>query len=303
MGCYHQIIKKYVIMLPQEINEQPITGFLASNGIYPERKYHGYWMYKSLINPAQKTGSLKVSSNNLWVDYSADNLGGTLIDLILLLFPSLTVKDIVAKFSNGDFSFHKPTLLSKMKLDNPPFLKIIKCESILNHPGLCWYLKYSRKIEIEVASRYLKAYQYQVNDKIYWNFGTKNHLNGYNLFADGFKCATKQGITVFDNPSAKAIVCFEGIIDFLSFLMLFPDQEYELDYCVLNSVNNIKMTNELLLSKQHIIGCLDNDKAGETATNKLRQISKSVGARFSDMRKRFKDYKDLNDFLLNKNLK
>ncbi|WP_254527459.1 MULTISPECIES: toprim domain-containing protein [unclassified Sphingobacterium] len=284
-------------MLPQEINKQPITSFLATNGIYPERKYHGYWMYKSLINPEQNTGSLKVSSNNLWVDYSADNLGGTLIDLILLLFPSLTVKDIIDKFSNGNFSFHHPTNSLQVKLHNSSSLKIIKSESILNHPGLCKYLQCNRKIDLEVASRYLKAYQYKIHDKIYWNLGAKNQLNGHNLFASGFKCATKQGVTVFDNPNTNAIVCFEGIIDFLSFLILFPDQEYKLGYCILNSVNNIKMTGELLISKQHIIGCLDNDKAGDTATNKLRQISKSIGAKFSDMRYRFKDYKDLNDFL------
>ena len=255
-------------------------------------------MYKSLINPGQNTGSLKVSSNNLWIDYSADNLGGTLIDLILLLFPSLTVKDIIYKFSNGNFSFHQPTYSSQVKLHNSSSLKIIKCESILNHPALCKYLQCNRKIDLEVASRYLKAYQYTVHDKIYWNLGAKNELNGHNLFATGFKCATKQGVTIFENPNTNAIVCFEGIIDFLSFLMLFPDQEYKLDYCILNSVNNIKMTNELLLYKQHIIGCLDNDKAGETATKKLRQISKSLGAKFSDMRYRFNGYKDLNDFLL-----
>lgn len=287
-------------MRTKEINTIPIPDFLQSISIYPECKYHGYWMYKSLINPEQKTGSLKVSANNLWVDYSADNLGGTLIDLILLLFPSLTVKDIIGKFSNGGFSFHQQALLSKAKLYNSPSLKIIAYESILNHPGLCRYLQNMRKIDIEVASRYLKAFQYQVHGKIYWNLGAKNHLNGYNLFAEGFKCATKQGVTIFSRTDTKSIICFEGIIDFLSFLMLFPDQEYKVDYCILNSVNNIKMTQELLTAKKHIISCLDNDKAGEMATNKLRILSRIEGLKFSDMRYRFKGFKDLNDFLLSK---
>ncbi|MGX1753433.1 toprim domain-containing protein [Sphingobacterium sp. NPDC055346] len=285
-------------MRTKDINSIPIPEFLKSISILPERKCNGYLMYKSVINPNQRTGSLKVSASNLWVDYSLNNTGGTLIDLILVIYPELTVKEIVRKFNCGDFSFHQPALFSKVKLENYPILNIIKWESILNHPGLCRYLHYNRKIDIEVASRYLKAYQYTVHDKIYWNLGAKNQLDGYNLFSAGFKCATKQGITIFENPNTKAIVCFEGIIDFLSFLMLFPDQEYELDYCILNSVNNIKMTSELLLSKQHIIGCLDNDKAGDMATNKLRQISKSIGVKFSDMRYRFNVYKDLNDFLL-----
>lgn len=287
-------------MLPQEINKQRITEFLASIGIFPERKFNGYWMYKSIINPEQKTGSLKVSYNNLWVDYSAYNTGGTLIDLIKLLFPSLTVKDIVRKFSNGDFSFQKPKLLHADVMHKSPSLKIIKCESILNHPSLCDYLLNNRKIKIEVASKYIQAYKYKIHDKTYWNLGAKNQSGGYNLFAPKFKCATKQGVTLFENIDTKIIVCFEGIIDFLSFLMIYPDQELRMDYCILNSVNNIKMTTPLLSSNHHLICCLDNDKAGETATDKLRQISKGLGAKFSDMRNRFTGYKDLNDFYLSK---
>src|SRR5690606_28985464 len=108
--------------------------FLSSISIEPERKHNGYWMYKSFINPQQKTGSLKVSANNLWVDYSDNNRGGTLIDLILLIYPDLSVRDIVKKFNEGVFSFHQlPVSLINQETSFTDSLEIIQEDDIQNH--------------------------------------------------------------------------------------------------------------------------------------------------------------------------
>lgn len=280
-----------------EINKIPITQFLRSICIEPERKHNGYWMYKSFINPQQKTGSLKVSANNLWVDYSDNNRGGTLIDLILLIYPELTVSDIVKKFNDDVFSFHQlPISLIKEKVNFSNLLEIIQEDEITNHEGLCYYLASDRGIDISIAKRYLKAYQYKVKGRLFWNIGAKNHLGGFNLFSKGFKCATQQGVTLFSNSNTTSRIYFEGILDFLSFLMIYPDQEKRNDYCILNSVNNLKKTLTVHPLKQTTIAFFDKDSAGDRATNLLKTESLNQKSTFYDYRPTFQG-KDLNDYL------
>ena len=292
----------------REINKIPIPEFLKSISVFPERKCNGYWMYKSLVNSNQQTGSLKVSANNLWVDYSLNNTGGTLIDLILLIYPELTVKEIAKKFNNGVFSFQQPDNLIAIEKKKEEYSLIILNEyDIFRLPYLLKYLTEERGISnIEMASRYLKTYLYRWSNsnKEYWSLGNKNCLDGYVLFSNNFKTVTKQGYTIFENLGAKSRIYFEGILDFLSFLMIYPEQELLHDYCILNSVNNLKMTVENLpfsrgTDQIQIIGFLDRDNAGDKATELLRDKSDMHGSKFYDYRPTFKG-KDLNDYLLGK---
>lgn len=283
-----------------DINKVPIKDFLSSIGCYPERKFNGYWIYKSFINSSQKTGSLKVASNNLWVDYSDNNRGGTLIDLILLIYPDLTISDIVRKFNQGDFSFHQLTPFQNEKVyNNQAGIEILQEDEITNHSSLCNYLTVDRGINIQIAMRYLKAYQYRVKGKIFWNLGTRNHLGGYNLFSKGFKCTTKQGVTLFENSRLKSRVYFEGIIDFLSFLMIYPAQERLHNFYILNSVNNLRKSLDADPLAQITIAFLDRDRAGDRATELLRAEALKQRSRFYDYRSTFLG-KDLNDHLLGK---
>lgn len=295
-------------MKTKEINKISIPLFLELISVYPERKCNGYWMYKSFITPNQRTGSLKVSSNNLWVDYSLNNTGGTLIDLILLIYPELTVKEIVKKFNNGIFSFQQPDkLIAIEKKKDGDSIIILNEYDVFRQPYMLKYLVEDRGISnFEMASRYLKTYQYRWSNsnKEYWSLGTENFLKGHVLFSKNFKTVTKQGYTFFENLGAKSRIYFEGILDFLSFLMIYPEQELLHDYCILNTVNNLKMTFENLpfsrgTDQIQIIGFLDRDNAGDKATELLRDKSDMHGSKFYDYRPTFKG-KDLNDYLLGK---
>ena len=283
-------------MTPREINKITIPDFLASIGCYPERKFHGYWMYKTPWND-QRTGSMKVDlKKGLWIDFSC-NQGGTLIDLILKLYPELSVKDVVRKFNQGVFSFHQLSI-DKKQLPQKSAVNTIQEEPIGNHHDLCSYLSEVRGIDPVIADKYLKAYQYRSCGKLYWNLGAKNHAGGYNLFAKGFKCATKQGYTMYENTTSFSRIYFEGIMDFLSFLMIYPDQEPVHEYCILNTVNNLKKTFENLKMKGVTISFFDNDQAGEKATEALRDEANMRVSVFYDYRKTYSSYKDLNDYLM-----
>src|SRR5690606_18835268 len=183
----------------------------------------------SIITPNQRTGSLKISASNLWVDYSLNNQGGTLIDLILLIYPEFTVKDVVQRFNAGIFSFQQQSnsiAIEKKKEEDGVI--ILNEYDVFRQPYLLKYLAEDRGISnIEMASRYLKTYQYRWHNsnKEYWSLGTKNCLEGYVLFSKNFKSVTKQGYTLFENLGAKSRIYFEGILDFLSFLMIYTKQE------------------------------------------------------------------------------
>jgi len=294
-------------MQTKEINLIPIPLFLESISVYPERKCNGYWMYKSFLTPNQRSGSLKVSSNNLWIDYSLNNTGGTLIDLILMIYPELTVNDIVYRFNSGIFSFQQQSnSIAIEKKKEEEGIIILNDYDVLRQPYLLKYLTEDRGISnVEMASRYLKTYQYRWrnSNKEYWSLGAKNFLEGYVLFSKNFKTVTKQGYTIFGNVGAQSRIYFEGIFDFLSFLMIYENQELLHEYCVLNSVNNLKMSFENIPfqrdNPKQTIGFFDADIAGDRATALLKMESEKHGIKFYDYRSTFKG-KDLNDFLLGK---
>ncbi len=245
----------------------------------------------------QKTGSLKVDlRKGLWIDYSS-NEGGTLIDLILRMYPSLSVAEIVRRFSQGNFSFHPLNFTAYTPVEKAS-VKIIKKQDITAHPGLCDYLRKERGIDPIVASKYLSAYHYTNGKKGYWNLGTTNHSGGHNLFSKGFKRATKQGYTLYENSVSSSRIYFEGIIDFLSFLMIYPDQESVHEFCILNTVYNLKKTFVNLEMKGITIGFFDNDKAGDKATEALQNEAEKTASVFYDYRKTYSRYKDLNDYLI-----
>ena len=301
-----------------EINKIPIPQFLSSISIEPERKYNGYWMYKSFINTQQKTGSLKVSKNNLWVDYSDGNRGGTLIDLILLIYPELTVRDIIFKFRNETFSFHQPTFQDvAVAIEKEKNYEIIAIKSLEN-TQLINYIK-SRCIDLKMAKKYCIELHYSLSDKSYHGIGFKNHQNGYEIRSKFSKmCFGTKAPSYFNNNSCQ-IVLFESWSDFLSFLTLYPRAEKRYDFLILNSVgtlNNvlIKESNNYLykctngesdkcikntlykeLKYDRIVCCFDNDAAGNKATEKVQNAFPN---RVKDGRYLYPNHKDLNDYIM-----
>ncbi len=285
-------------MTAQDINKINIPDFLASIGCFPERKFNSYWMYKTPWKD-QRTGSLKVDVNKgLWIDFSSSKCeGGTLIDLVLKMYPELSVKDIVRKFNQGDFSFHSLNV-SPRAYDEKPSIQLLKKESLTAHPELRKYLSTDRGVDPHVASKYISVFQYQYGNRRYWNLGTPNHAGGLNLFSKGFKRATKQGYTLYENKHSDSRVYFEGVMDFLSFLMIYPDQENQHEYCILNTVNNLRKSFDSLRMKPETFSFLDNDEAGNKATQRLREHATEEGSIFYDYRKTYKEFKDLNDYLI-----
>ena len=92
-------------------------------------------------------------------------------------------------------------------------------------------------------------------------------------------------------------------MDFLSYLTLKQTGNEEVcinapcDYLVMNSVNNLKKA-LVRLQAYPIIHCyLDNDLAGQKTTETIADM---YGLRVHDEAHRYREYKDLNDYLRGK---
>lgn len=292
---YQHSNKEFRTMTAREINKSSIVEYLNKISIKPNRKMNGYYMYYSPIRPAENTPSFKVSIiSNLWIDFGI-NEGGTLIDLILKLNPGYTVSRIVADFNSGIFSFHKPNKNEELPIRSK--VKIIKTEPLENSVYACTYLG-SRGIDFTKACDYVECISYEINNVIHQGIAAKNINGGYNISSRNFKCATKQGVSFYSHNIGRSLILTEGITDLLSFIMLYPAQSDLHDLCALNSVYNLPGIYSLLKNIRQIICFLDNDKAGDKATLLIAQYARVNDIAFFDYRSRYREYKDLNDYLM-----
>lgn len=167
----------------------------------------------------------------------------------------------------------------------------------VEHPSLMEYLN-SRKLESQKSE--LKEIHYELNRKNYFGLGFKNDSEGYEIRNPYIKiCLGKKDLTSIKNQS-KILRIFEGFADYLSFKILGKSLEKEpSNYIILNSVSMISKVKNQLENYQSVELFLDNDRTGDSVTEILKKQNSNV----SDERILFKNHKDLNEFLINGNLR
>ena len=167
----------------------------------------------------------------------------------------------------------------------------------LEHPSLMEYLK-SRKLDSLKSE--LKEIHYELNGKNYFGLGFKNDSDGYEIRNPYIKlCLGKKDLTSIKNHS-KILRIFEGFADYISFKILEKSLEKEpSDYIILNSVSMISKVKNQLENYQSVELFLDNDRTGDSVTEILKKQNSNV----LDERILFKNHKDLNEFLINGNLR
>jgi len=278
-----------------KLNGISIKQHLAEMNIHPVKDYGYYDMYHCPFRD-DRNASFKVDyQKNVWHDFGT-NEGGTMIDLVMRMNNSSFLEaantlekkyaDVqICNYADNTFSFQG---------DNPSV--IIQNIIPIIHPKLIAWIQ-ERRIDLSLANLYCREIHYRNKDKDYFSIGFGNDKGGYELSSPpNFKgCFPPKGITTIPNNQNICLV-FEGFWDFLSYLTLQKVVKSKHDVAVLNSVANVQKAMDFLKSHKEIFTYLDNDEAGQKATELIKSNCISV----NDRSERYAGFKDLNDFLRNK---
>ncbi|MEK6485745.1 CHC2 zinc finger domain-containing protein [Myroides odoratimimus] len=276
-----------------------IIDLLEKLGYSPKRIANESWWYISPFRQ-EKTPSFKVNlTKNLYYDFG-EGTGGTTLDFVMR-YNNCDLKSALNILDNNAFSFVQPTVLN-INPQSEKNYEITAVTEIVN-PHLIQYAK-SRKLCVRMLKKYCKEIRYSLNDKSYYAIGFRNDKNGYELRNKYVKmCLGSKAVSYICNNSKKVIL-LESWSDFISFLTLYPNTEYQVDYIILNSVTTLNNTlliesNSYLyksdkIKYESIICLFDNDKAGDLATEKVFDTYGNITV---DKRVTYQEYKDLNDYL------
>ncbi|MGV0937344.1 toprim domain-containing protein [Empedobacter falsenii] len=274
------------------INEQiRMIDYLAQKNIYPiNSKQNIFWFLSPFRN--EKTASFKVDNyTNRFYDFG-EGFGGTLIDLISKL-EKLSIKEIIQKFNDNSFSFQKQNEFQFEKVQTKNEYEILELKEISSFP-LIQYLE-ERKLPLEIVKRYCKEIHYKLNDKKYYAIAFPNIQNGFEIRNKYVKmCLIKKDISLIKNKQNQLKI-FESWSDFISYLFLFPTNEFESDFLILNSIALLRKNIELINKYESIQTYFDHDDAGKSATNILETELKT---KVKDDSNFYKTYKDLNEFII-----
>ncbi|KUY26373.1 toprim domain-containing protein [Elizabethkingia ursingii] len=177
--------------------------------------------------------------------------------------------------------------------------------TIPNNDKLLYYFK-ERGISKEVLQENTRQIHYDIGDKKYFGIGIENISGGYEIRNPLNKTKIgKNDISVIKGNKEDEIIVFEGITDALSFLQLQKENNRQNNrtLIVLNSITNVdKFTSRYENFKGKIFLCLDGDKAGNYATEKVFNDLKDLNIK--DIRPFYSisqdNNNDLNDYLLSK---
>jgi DNA primase (bacterial type) len=287
-------MKKNVNLTCAQAKEIDLVIYLSSLGFEPERiRANQFWYFSPFRN--ERTPSFKVNRIlNRWYDFG-DGVGGSIIDFGIRYF-SCSIPELLESILAGNHIPRKGFTIAEQKAAKGSNLIVNKIQS-LGSISLLNYLN-TRRISFELASQYLKEVYYTNSGRQFYGLGFENDLGGWEIRSLWFKGSAAPKFVTHLNSGSGTVRVFEGFMDFLSFLQLRDGSNKfnHSDYLILNSVAMSSKAIPILKSYSSVDLYLDNNSAGEKAT----QLIKSNVIQSQDRRFEFKGFSDLNDYLCHK---
>ncbi|WP_139421445.1 toprim domain-containing protein [Chryseobacterium mulctrae] len=251
------------------------------------------WYLNPFGNESQASFKINKSLNK-WYLFS-EGIGGNNTDF-MKKYLNTSVNGVLIWAENQNFSSFQNQNIPDQKFENSSKNYEILDVNEIQHPAL---LEYLRERKVGNQTQFLHEIYYRMNDKNYFGIGFKNDSGGYEIRNKYSKiCLGKKDISTFKNDS-KSLRIFEGFFDFLSFKNVEKFLEKEpSDYIILNSVAMISNIKKSLDQYENIELYFDNDIAGNRAVEMIKNESKNA----EDCRVLYSDFKDLNEWLINKNV-
>jgi len=284
---------KTSVMTIEKAKDIDLVDYLATLGHHPTKVSPPHYWYLSPLRE-ERTPSFKVNRHlNKWYDF-AEGKGGNLVDFGIV-YHQCSISELLQKLSGQEIPLEKHFIQAQQLegVAQKP-IEILTTHLISSYP-LKRYLQ-SRRINENIANKYCQEVRYKRAGNIYYAIGFKNDRGGYELRNEKFKggSAPKE-VTTIEN-GAKELAVFEGFFDFLSFQTLNRNQVVpDRNFLILNSAAFFEKSLPFMQDHQRVHLLLDTDKTGEKYTRQALALDKD---KFSDERALYRQYKDLNDWLM-----
>ena len=273
--------------------EQILANYYLLKSIKKSEK--SIWVI-SPFRPKETTPSFHISKiykYDIWFDHG-NGLGGKNVDFFMYYLKT-DIKGVLKYFNENSFSFQQQKV-SNDTLSPKNIYSVLELKKITSFP-LIKYLD-ERKLPLEIVNRYCKEIHYKLNDKKYYAIAFPNIQNGFEIRNKYVKmCLIKKDITLIKNNQTQLKI-FESWSDFISYLFLFPTEEYKNDFLILNSISLLRKNLNLINQYEKIESYLDHDDAGKSATDFLETELKN---KVKDDSTFYKNFKDLNELIMNNN--
>jgi len=138
-----------------------------------------------------------------------------------------------------------------------PKIRVIAAKP-LTHPVLCHYLT-ERKIPAEIAGKYCKEVDFELNDRRYFAIGFENRSGEFELRNEHFKGGSSpKDVTLINQTGARDISVFEGFFSFLSYQTLQKNNAQLTNFLVLNSLSFFEKSREIMEEHHQVKLYLDS---------------------------------------------
>lgn len=275
----------------QHIKQIAITDYLQQQGYSPARvqRIH-YWYCSPLRN--ERTPSFKVNTErNQWYDFGTGE-HGDIIDLVCALF-CCSISEAIDRLSGAKQVAHQGFSFGGERKNSERKLEILSAQPLSN-PNLLCYLAV-RAIPLSVAKAYCSEVLFRNMKRTYYAIGFANDAGGWEIRNSYFKgCIAPKAITTITKCFDRLQI-FEGFMDFLSWQTLNPSSKS--DAIVLNSLVLLPRIKERIAGYQEVESFLDND---DDVGHKSFAVLKQIFPQIVDGSARYRNYKDLNEWLVSK---
>lgn len=262
------------------------------------------WYQNPIRSETQSSFSVN-SIKNTWYDFG-DGIGGTVLDLVMKRFQK-DVKEALDWLGNNmnsqsiEYAHTAETIVYEK-----PVRYVFKSEQEIYNYALKSYLK-ARKIDVEIAKKFVKEIRFldTVSNKTFFSLGVKNLKQGYSLRNSfGKTILGFSGLTYYkSNSLTDTVLVFEGLFDFLSYLMITSSKELTHDVILLNSIALAKRGIDFIDSLDDISNIIlfldnpkmDNEKSKENIARAISLFIKDDYKVFS-ANENFKNYSDLAEY-------
>lgn len=283
----------------QQVNQIDLVDILASIGYTPDKIRAGDYWFKSPFR-SEKNASFKVNRvRNIWYDHG-EGVGGSVADFAMRYY-KCDLSTALEQISSGHTTALNSDFVPPVNSDSNKANKLVVIDAIspIQYQPLLDYLKF-RKVDPGVASRFCREIVYENDSNKFRAIGFKNNAGGFELRSQHFKGSSSPKYVSWFNNRTNTITVFEGFFDFLTWQTMNKSRaQVQTNFLILNSLSFF--TRSLLLQEKHerIHLYLDNDDAGRKCA---QEIVKRNPGKVIDESRQYKDFKDLNDWFIEKSI-